>query len=95
MKYQALRPHFFSVGGLLEGSWCGLVGGGGMGGSMGGGVVGEWGVGLVVRGWGDEVGGLVGGKGWGGWVNIMKDLKYEHESIFPLWGRVKLNFRDR
>ena len=25
----------------------------------------------------------------------MKDLKYEHQSIFPLWGRVKLNFRDR
>ena len=22
----------------------------------------------------------------------MKDLKYEHQSIFPLWGRVKLNF---
>ena len=28
-------------------------------------------------------------------VNLMKDLKYEHQSIFPLWGRVKLNFRDR
>ena len=25
----------------------------------------------------------------------MKNLKYEHQSIFPLWGRVKLNFRDR
>ena len=25
----------------------------------------------------------------------MKDLKYEHQSIFMLWGRVKLNFRDR
>ena len=25
----------------------------------------------------------------------MKDLKYEHQSIFTLWGRVKLNFRDR
>ena len=25
----------------------------------------------------------------------MKDLKYEHQSIFPLWGRLKLNFRDR
>ena len=24
----------------------------------------------------------------------MKDLKYEHQSIFPWWGRVKLNFRD-
>ena len=21
----------------------------------------------------------------------MKDLKYEHQSIFPLWGRLKLN----
>ena len=25
----------------------------------------------------------------------MKDLKYEHQSIFPLWGSLKLNFRDR
>ena len=25
----------------------------------------------------------------------MKDLKYDHQSIFPLLGRVKLNFRDR
>ena len=28
-------------------------------------------------------------------VYLMKDLKYEQQSIFPLWGRVKLNFRDR
>ena len=28
-------------------------------------------------------------------VDLMKDLKYEHQSIFPLFGRVKLNFRDR
>ena len=28
-------------------------------------------------------------------ANLIKDLKYEHQSIFPLWGRVKLNFRDR
>ena len=28
-------------------------------------------------------------------INLMKDLKYVHQSIFPLWGRVKLNFRDR
>ena len=28
-------------------------------------------------------------------VNLMKDLNYEHQSIFPLWGRVKFNFRDR
>ena len=28
-------------------------------------------------------------------VDLMKDLKYEHQSIFPLWGMVKLNFRDR
>ena len=26
---------------------------------------------------------------------LMKDLKYEHQSIFPLLGSVKLNFRDR
>ena len=25
----------------------------------------------------------------------MKDPKYEHQSTFPLLGRVKLNFRDR
>ena len=25
----------------------------------------------------------------------MKDLTYEHQSILPLWGRLKLNFRDR
>ena len=25
----------------------------------------------------------------------MKALKYEHQSILLLWGRVKLNFRDR
>ena len=28
-------------------------------------------------------------------VDLMKDLKYQHQSIFPLLGRVKLNFRDR
>ena len=28
-------------------------------------------------------------------VNLMKDLKYEHQSTFSLWGRIKLNFRDR
>ena len=28
-------------------------------------------------------------------INLMKDLKYEHQSIFPLWWRVKLNFRNR
>ena len=28
-------------------------------------------------------------------TDVMKDLKYEHQSIFSLWGRVKLNFRDR
>ena len=51
---------------------------GGVGGSM---------VGLVVRGGVMEwvVWWMV--RGGGGWVNIMKDLKYEHESIFPLWGR--------
>ena len=28
-------------------------------------------------------------------ADLMKDLKYEHQSIFSLWGMVKLNFRDR
>ena len=27
-------------------------------------------------------------------VDLMKNLKYEHQGTFPLWGRVKLNFRD-
>ena len=26
-------------------------------------------------------------------VNLMKDLKYENQSIYPLRGRVKLNLR--
>ena len=33
---------------------------------------------------------------WGWWWdggNLMKNLKYEHQNIFPLLGRVKLNFR--
>ena len=66
---------------------------------MGGGVE-------VVVGWWAQ-GGWVGGDGVGmvGWVvglgwwcdggNLMKNLKYEHQSTFPLWGRVKLNFRNR
>ena len=28
-------------------------------------------------------------------IYLMKDLEYEHQSIFPLLGSVKLNFRDR
>ena len=28
-------------------------------------------------------------------VNLMKDQTYEHQSIFPFWGRIKLNFRDK
>ena len=28
-------------------------------------------------------------------VDLMKYLKYKHQSILPLWGRLKLNFRDR
>ena len=28
-------------------------------------------------------------------VDLMKNLKYEHQGTFPLWGRIKLNFRDR
>ena len=27
-------------------------------------------------------------------ANLMKDLKCEYQSIFPLWGMLKLNFRD-
>ena len=29
------------------------------------------------------------------YIYLMKDPKYEHQSTFALWGRVKLNFRDR
>ena len=32
---------------------------------------------------------------WKKILDLMKALKYEQQSIFPLWGRVKLNFRDR
>ena len=28
-------------------------------------------------------------------VSLRKDLKYEHQSTFPLWGSIKLNFRDK
>ena len=28
-------------------------------------------------------------------ADLIRDLKYEHQNIFPLWWRVKLNFRDR
>ena len=28
-------------------------------------------------------------------VDLMKDLKCEHQSIFPLWERFKLNLRDK
>ena len=28
-------------------------------------------------------------------ADLIKDLKYEHQSTLPLWRRVKLNFRDR
>ena len=41
MKYQTLRPHFFSMGGWLEGSRDGWVCGGGM-------VDSGW---VVVGGW--------------------------------------------
>ena len=29
------------------------------------------------------------------YIDLMKDPKYEHQSTFALWVRVKLNFRDR
>ena len=28
-------------------------------------------------------------------IDLVKNLKFEHQSIFPMWGRVKLNFMDR
>ena len=54
MKYQALRPQFFSVGGWGGVVWCGVVVGGVGGGVWGGrwgGVVGCWGVWVAVVGW--------------------------------------------
>ena len=61
MKYQALRPHFFSMVGWGVVGWGGEVGGGvevvgwveEWGGEVGGGCVGLW--------WGG------GGGSWGGW----------------------------
>ena len=62
MKYQALRPQFFSVGGL----WLGWVGVGWVGMGRGGVVVGWVGMG---RGGGEVGGGGVGGDGVG-WVVV-------------------------
>ena len=67
MKYQALRPHFFSVGGWLEGSWGGWVGGWWWYGGWW--WVGLMGVGVAVwwRWWGGCLVGVVGKMlGWGG-----------------------------
>ena len=73
---QALRPHFFSMGGWLEGSWSGCLWGGWCLGGVGG--VGGWVLGQVDDGvgWGwfgmgvvlgCEVGGFwVDGGGWVG-----------------------------
>ena len=74
--------------GWVVGWFMGQVSGGGVGG-------------VLVRGWwwssGD--GGLVGTQGkfliLGKFVDLMEDLKYEHQSIFPLLERVILNFGDR
>ena len=61
MKYQALRPHFFSmVGG------CRVLGVGG-GGVMAGGWACGWGGGVVGSGW---VGDVMG-SGWGGGVHLI------------------------
>ena len=87
MKYQALRPNFSP--------WVGGGGGVGVvGGLWWGGVVG-WGVRLdylsnqiqILKNCHFGVKKII--------VDLMKELKYEHQSTFPLWGRVKLNFRDR
>ena len=59
MKYQALRPHIFSVGGWVGGS-VGEVGVEDWGGVVGSGWVGD----VVGSGWGDVLG--VGGCGSGG-----------------------------
>ena len=61
MKYQALRPYFFSMVGWLEGSWGGWVVVVGWVGD-GVGVVGWqwWGLGMVVL----RVGMVLGEGGW-------------------------------
>ena len=103
MKCQALRTHFSSVvggwrvlgGGWVVGlrwvvvGWVVFVDGWMVGGAVGRWVGGVHGGGVVGSGW---VGGVVGMEKI---VHLMKDLNYEHQCIFPLWGRVKLNFRNR
>ena len=95
MKYQALRPQFLSVGGWRLEGWGGgggcCQGGCGVVGSGGGVVFGMIRLSLQSNSnsqklslWCKKI-----------IVNLMKDLKYEHQSTFPLLGRVKLNFRDR
>ena len=70
MKYQALRPHFFSIGMVWGGSMGNGVGGGGVGGGWVGGMV-DCQVGYVWEGWGGQFGwgsGCQGGGVRGGWV---------------------------
>ena len=102
MKYQALRPHFFSmvvwgvggVGGLVVwGCVCGVlvrdvVGGGGM---VGGGMLSGWCArgNIIFEGVLTKLNFLMKFPHLSKFIDLMKDLKYEHQR------RVKLNFRDR
>ena len=100
MKYQALRHHFFSgwVGwvvmvGWVSGGVCGVlvrdvVGGGGrMGGGIGDGVLSGWcAMGIIIfEGVLTKLNFLIKFPHLSKFIYLMKDLKYEHQRIFPCW----------
>ena len=71
-----------------------VVGGGGrVGGGMGDGVLSGWcAMGIIIfKGELTKLNFLMKFPHLSKFIDLMKDLKYEHENIFPLWGRVKLN----
>ena len=79
-----------------------VVGGGGrVGGGMGDGVLSGWKGGwcamgiIIFEGVLTKLNFLMKFPHLSKFIDLIKDLKYEHQSIFPLWGRVKLNFRGR
>ena len=102
MKYQALRPHFSLWWG--EGGGWGwvhgvlvrdVVGGGGrVGGGMGGGVLCGWcarGI-IIFEGVLTKFNFSIKFPHLSKFINLMKDLKYEHQSIFPCGGGSNLIF---
>ena len=74
-----------------------VCGGWRVGGGMGDGVLSGWcarGI-IIFQGILTKLNFLMKSPHLPKFINLMKDLKYEHQSIFPLWERVKLNFRER